>query len=124
MKQATAIFFAFILAFSAGWLVKGWHQDSLELVALKTANEVNNASLKAQQDLASQSARTLENKLEELANVQPPEIRTEIIKPVFTNLCVSDDFVRMYNEAIDSAERTLSGKSTDKMPDDITKVKR
>lgn len=124
MKQATAIFFAFILAFSAGWLVKGWHQDSLELVALKTANEVNNSSLKAQQDLASQSARTLENKLEELANVQPPEIRTEIIKPVFTNLCVSDDFVRMYNEAIDSAERTLSGKSTDKMPDNITKVKR
>ena len=124
MKQATAIFFAFILAFSAGWLVKGWYQDSLELVALKTANEVNNASLKAQQDLASQSALTLENKLEELANVQPPEIRTEIIKPVFTNLCVSDDFVRMYNEAIDSAERTLSGKSTDKMPDDITKVKR
>lgn len=124
MKQAMAIFFAFILAFSAGWLVKGWYQDSLELVALKTANEVNNASLKAQQDLASQSARTLENKLEELANVQPPEIRTEIIKPVFTNLCVSDDFVRMYNEAIDSAERTLSGKSTDKMPDDITKVKR
>ncbi|EMI5435847.1 MULTISPECIES: hypothetical protein [Morganellaceae] len=124
MKQATAIFFAFILAFSAGWLVKGWYQDSLELVALKTANEVNNASLKAQQDLASQSARTLENKLEELANVQPPEIRTEIIKPVFTNLCVSDDFVRMYNEAIDSAERTLSGKSTDKMPDNITKVKR
>lgn len=124
MKQAMAIFFAFILAFSAGWLVKGWHQDSLELVALKTANEVNNASLKAQQDLASQSARTLENKLEELANVQPPEIRTEIIKPVFTNLCVSDDFVRMYNEAIDSAERTLSGKSTDKMPDNITKVKR
>ncbi|MBI6236925.1 hypothetical protein JEP60_04595 [Proteus mirabilis] len=124
MKQATAIFFAFILAFSAGWLVKGWHQDSLELVALKTANEVNNASLKAQQDLASQSARTLENKLEELANVQPPEIRTEIIKPVFTNICVSDDFVRMYNEAIDSAERTLSGKSTDKMPDNITKVKR
>lgn len=123
MKQATAIFFAFVLAFSAGWLVKGWHQDSLELVALKTANEVNNASLKAQQDLASQSARTLENKLEELANVQPPEIRTEIIKPVFTNLCVSDDFVRMYNEAIDSAERTLSGKSTDKMPDNITKVK-
>ncbi|HEK1917765.1 TPA: hypothetical protein ACXIBS_003196 [Proteus mirabilis] len=124
MKQATAIFFAFILAFSAGWLVKGWHQDSLELVALKTANEINNASLKAQQDLASQSARTLENKLEELANVQPTEIRTEIIKPVFTNLCVSDDFVRMYNEAIDSAERTLSGKSTDKMPDNITKVKR
>ena len=124
MKQATAIFFAFILAFSAGWLVKGWYQDSLELVALKTANEVNNASLKAQQDLASQSARTLENKLEELANVQPSEIRTEIIKPVFTNLCVSDDFVRMYNEAIDSAERTLSGKSTDKMPDNITKVKR
>lgn len=124
MKQATAIIFAFILTFCAGWLVKGWHQDSLELVALKTANEVNNASLKARQDLASQSARTLENKLEELANAQPTEIRTEIIKPVFTNLCVSDDFVRMYNEAIDSAERALSGKSTNKMHDNLTKAKR
>lgn len=124
MKQATAFFFAFIFTFGAGWLVKGWHQDSLELVALKTANEVNNASLQAQQNLASQSARTLENKLEALANAQPPEIRTEIIKPVFTNLCVSDDFVRMYNEAIDSAERALSGKSTDKMHDNLTEVKR
>ncbi|NBN74752.1 hypothetical protein [Proteus sp. G2615] len=124
MKQATAIIFAFILTFSAGWLVKGWHQDSLELVALKTANEVNNASLKAQHDLASQSARTLENKLEELANAQPPEIRTEIIKPVFTHLCVSDDFVRMYNEAIDNTERALSGKSTDKMHDNLAEVKR
>lgn len=124
MKQATAIIFAFILTFSAGWLVKGWHQDSLELVALKTANEINNASLKAQHDLASQSARTLENKLEALANAQPTEIRTEIIKPVFTHLCVSDDFVRMYNETTDSAERALSGKSTDKMHDNITKVKR
>lgn len=124
MKQATAIIFAFILTFSAGWLVKGWHQDSLELVALKTANEVNNASLKTQHDLASQSARTLENKLEELANAQPSEIRTEIIKPVFANLCVSDDFVRMYNEATDNTKRALSGKSTDKMHDNITKVKR
>lgn len=124
MKQATVIFFAFILTFSAGWLVKGWHQDSLELVALKTANEVNNASLKAQHDLASQSARMLENKLEELANAQPPEIRTEIIKPVFTNLCVSHDFIRMYNNAIELTERALSGKSTDKMHDNITEVKR
>lgn len=124
MKKATVIFFAFILTFSAGWLVKGWHQDSLELVALKTANEVNNASLKTQHDLASQSARTLENKLEALANAQPPEIRTEIIKPVFTHVCVSDDFVRMYNEAIDSAERALSGKSTDKMHDNLTETKR
>lgn len=124
MKQATAIIFAFILTFGAGWLVKGWHQDSLELVALKTANEVNNASLKARQDLASQSARTLENKLEELANAQPLEIRTEIIKPVFTHVCVSDDFIRMYNEAIDNSQRALSGKSTDKMHDNITKTKR
>ncbi|MDF7391234.1 hypothetical protein NFG39_02350 [Proteus mirabilis] len=124
MKKATAIFFAFILTFSAGWLVKGWHQDSLELVALKTANEVNNASLKAQHDLASQSARTLENKLEALANAQPPEIRTEIIKPVFTHVCVSDDFIRMYNEAINSAERALSGKFTDKMHDNFTETKR
>ncbi|EIS7785400.1 hypothetical protein L0202_004673, partial [Salmonella enterica subsp. enterica serovar Agona] len=52
----------------------------------------------------------LEEQLEALKNAPPREIRTEVVKPVFTNVCLSDDFVRMYNDAVTSTERTLSGK--------------
>ena len=52
----------------------------------------------------------LEDKLEALKNAPPREIRTEVVKPVFTNKCLSDDFVSMYNDAVTSTERTLSGK--------------
>ncbi|ELP5444167.1 hypothetical protein QTT22_002061 [Salmonella enterica] len=34
----------------------------------------------------------------------------KVVKPVFTNVCLSDDFVRMYNDATASTERALSGK--------------
>jgi hypothetical protein len=55
------------------------------------------------------------NKLEALESGRPKEIRTEI-KPVFTNVCVSDEFIRMYNATVDNTERTLSGKPEAKMP--------
>jgi hypothetical protein len=56
----------------------------------------------------------LEDKLEALE--WQTEIRTEILKPVFTNVCVSDEFIRMYNATVDNTERTLSGKPEAKMP--------
>ncbi|EGM4476172.1 hypothetical protein IIL41_004729, partial [Salmonella enterica subsp. enterica serovar Newport] len=60
--------------------------------------------------VARESGRKLEEQLEVLKNAPPREIRTEVVKPVFTNVCLSDDFVRMYNDAVTSTERTLSGK--------------
>ena len=58
----------------------------------------------------------LEDKLEALESGRPKEIRTEILKPVFTNVCVSDEFIRMYNATVENTERTLSGKPEAKMP--------
>jgi hypothetical protein len=52
----------------------------------------------------------LEDKLEALESGRP-EIRTEILKPVFTNVCVSDEFIRMYNATVDNTERTLIRKT-------------
>ncbi|MCX0230655.1 hypothetical protein NMW17_17655 [Escherichia coli] len=69
-----------------------------------------NESRKVMQGIASDSARVLEDKLEALKNVAPREIRTEILKPVFTNRCLSDEFVSMYNSAAAGTERALSGK--------------
>jgi hypothetical protein len=67
------------------------------------------------QGIASDSARELEDKLEALRNAQPREIRTEVLKPVFTNRCLSDEFVSMYNSAVAGTERALSGKPENTM---------
>lgn len=98
------------LAFVWGWLTADWRRDSLELAINSAAQVAGNKSQKAMLEIASESARGLEDKLEALENGRPKEIRTEILKPVFTNVCVSDDFIRMYNATVENTERTLSGK--------------
>ena len=104
------------LAFVWGWLTADWRRDSLELAINSAAQVAGNKSRKAMQEIASESARGLEDKPEALESGRPKEIRTEILKPVFTNVCVSDDFIRMYNATVDNTERTLSGKPEAKMP--------
>ncbi|MDR6350695.1 hypothetical protein [Pantoea sp. SORGH_AS_0659] len=99
------------LAFWAGWTGANWQRDSVELVAERAAGLAADKARSQLQGVASESARALEVKLEELKGAIPDGLRTEVVKPVFTNVCVSDDFVRMYNEASEKAERTLSGKS-------------
>ncbi|MGK4355002.1 hypothetical protein [Enterobacter cloacae] len=104
------------LAFVWGWLTADWRRDSLELAINSAAQVAGNKSQKAMLEIASESARELEDKLEALESGRPKEIRTEILKPVFTNVCVSDDFIRMYNATVENTERTLSGKPEAKMP--------
>lgn len=105
-----------IAAFIAGWKVAGWQRDSTALIIERAAQSAGNNALKEMQKLSGQSARSLEAQLEALKDATPQEIHTEIIKPVFTNVCVSDDFIRMYNAAAENTERALSGKPENKMP--------
>lgn len=114
MSRAT--FWALLIGLAAGWFCRGWYQDSLQLIVERAASAAGNKSRVEMQGIASASGRALENKLEAMRDAQPKEIRREIIKPVFTNVCVSDDFVRMYNDAGAAAERALSGKSADEVP--------
>ncbi|WP_336819383.1 hypothetical protein [Cedecea sp. MMO-103] len=95
-----------VLAFVAGWRVAGWQRDSVDLAIRNTAA----ATGKQLATIASTSGRQMEEKLEAIKNAQPREIRTEVVKPVFTSVCLSDDFVRMYNDAAARTERALSGK--------------
>lgn len=104
------------LAFVWGWLTADWRRDSLELAINSAAQVAGDKSRRAMMDIASESARGLEDKLEALESGRPKEIRTEILKPVFTNVCVSDDFIRMYNATAENIERTLSGKPEAKVP--------
>lgn len=95
-----------LVAFIGGWKAASWQRDSVELAINRTATATGNQLA----DVASASGRNLEEKLEALKNAPPREIRTEVVKPVFTNVCLSADFVRMYNDAAASTERALSGK--------------
>lgn len=115
-KQLVIATLALLVAFAAGWQVNTWYSDSLELVISNAAHAAGEASRVAGERVASESGRRLEEKLEALRDAQPVEIRTEVVKPVFTNVCVSADFVSLYNAAAAKAERALSGKSVNQMP--------
>lgn len=104
------------LAFLAGWTGAEWKRDSIELVAERAAGIAADRARDQLQGVASESARQLENKLEELKGAIPAGIRAELDKPVFSNDCLSDDYFRLYNTASENAEHTLSGKSKNKMP--------
>lgn len=112
-KQLALIITLLICAFGAGWKVNGLYHDSLALTAQKVADKTR-LNL---EEISSQSGKRLETILEGIANAAPREIRTEIIKPVFTNVCVSDEFISMYNETVENIERELSRKPAKKMLD-------
>lgn len=119
-KQLALIFTLLATAFGAGWWVNGLYHDSLQLVVEQAAKEAGDTARLESQAISRESARRLENQLEGFANAAPKEIRTEIIKPVFTNVCVSPEFVSMYNASATRIERELSGKPTHKMLGNIT----
>lgn len=119
-KQLALIMTLLLCAFGAGWKVNGLYHDILELTAQKVADKTR-LNL---EEISSQSGQRLETKLEGIANAAPREIRTEIIKPVFTNICVSDEFVSMYNKTLDIIGRELSGKPAKKMLDRNPEVDR
>ncbi|ALX92734.1 hypothetical protein AV650_03790 [Serratia fonticola] len=71
------------------------------------------------QGVSSESARVLDAKLQDIhSNEIHTErlIHTETIKPVFTNVCATDEYVRLFNEGVERAERILSGKPVSEVP--------
>ncbi|WP_408672919.1 hypothetical protein [Xenorhabdus koppenhoeferi] len=120
----TLYFFIVALAFGTGWQVNDYYRDSLALKITQTAAETAKKIRQDLQAISSASARQLEEKLEGIAHAAPREIRTEVVKPVFTAVCVSPEFVRLYNETADNIERTLSGKPADNMSGQITETDR
>ncbi|CAI2062814.1 Uncharacterised protein [Serratia quinivorans] len=125
MAQAKPFIVLALLAamFWAGWFTAGLYSDSQQLVIERAATAGAEKSRRYTEHMAGESARLLENKLAELsANETHTErvIRTEVVKPVFSNVCATADYVRLFNAATDSAERTLSGQFVGPMPGNAT----
>lgn len=115
MRELLPAVLLLIAAWWLGWTMHGESQAKIELAISQVAT-ANRVQVEA---IAGTSARQLENKLTELrANEVHTErlIRTEIIKPVFSTVCATDDYVRLFNASAESAERTLSGKPVDPLP--------
>lgn len=105
----------FAAVFYIGWIAHGWHNAKLELAASQSAEKTRVIVTEATR----QSGQVLEAKLAELKANEihtEREIRTEIIKPVFSNVCATDESVRVFNQSVDQAERTISGKPADIVP--------
>ncbi|MCW2257138.1 hypothetical protein M2263_003229 [Providencia alcalifaciens] len=105
-----------IASFGAGWQSANWQRDSVELVIQQAAKAAGDKATQETLKVSSESSEKLEQQLEDIRNAPPKEIRTEIIKPVFTNVCLSPEFVSMYNDTAERIERTLSGQSIKKVP--------
>lgn len=70
-------------------------------------------------DISTASAQRLEDRLKELRADETrvgTHFTREIIKPVFSNVCASDEYVRLFNETSDAAARTLSGSAYPDVP--------
>lgn len=102
--------------FGAGWKTANWQRDSVEFAITQAANKAGEQSRQAMQQIASQSGQRLERQLEAIRNAPNKEIYRELVKPVFTNVCLSAEFVSLYNTAVENTERILSGKPEKEMP--------
>lgn len=111
-----AIVGVLVATFAAGWQGANWQRDSVELAITQAANKAGEQSRQAMQQIASQSGQRLESQLEAIRNAPNKEIYRELVKPVFTNVCLSAEFVSLYNTAIENTERILSGKPEKEMP--------
>lgn len=100
---------AVLTSFAAGWIVGDWRRDSVELVIQQAAKAAGDKATQQTLKVSSESSEKLEQQLEDIRNAPPKEIRTEIVKPIFTNVCLSPEFVSMYNDTAERIERTLSG---------------
>lgn len=115
MRNLLGLLLILIAAMSAGWQAHDWHDAKLKLADSETAEQTRQIVA----ELTRQSGEALEVKIAELRGNEihtEKVIRTEIIKPVFSNVCASDDYVRLFNESAEQAERTLSGKPADALP--------
>ncbi|MEH0833311.1 hypothetical protein [Pectobacterium cacticida] len=115
MNKPWLIVVVLLTVFAAGWQVANWQRDSTELTIATAAKAAGEASRQATQDIASQSGQKLESQLEAIRNAPNKEIYREIVKPVFTNVCLSDEFVSLYNASVERTERALSGKPEKEM---------
>lgn len=99
MLSTTKLWLLSILtAFGGGWIVHGWHADSLDLVATKAAQASAGASIWREASTA-QSIETALARLRANEKVIYRESVKLVDRPVYHNVCLDPDGLRIINAA-------------------------
>lgn len=85
------------LSFIGGYTVANWHNDSLDLVAEKAAKKTSDNFQVNQTQIADNVQKSLDDWRKSNVIVQE-KITREKLQPVFTNVCSTDEYVRLFNE--------------------------
>lgn len=91
------------IGFLGGWKTEAWRNDSLELEARNKATEKFKRDEK-RVDVAAEGHEQFKAK-EEIRYVEITKTVTRLVdRPVYRNVCVDDDGVRLLNDAIAGRE--------------------
>lgn len=104
-----SVIIGLIVGGAAGWQLDRTIEGHLDKAILASETERQRLI----NDISTASAEALEGRLLALHEnevVVEKHFTTEIIKPVFTHVCATDEYVRLFNESSEAAERALSGK--------------
>lgn len=114
--RALAVVAGFVIAAGTGWLSRGWFEDAQRLTEERAAQLLADAALDREADIAG----IVENRLAELdasERVIDRGIIREIQKPIYRNVCLGADAVRLLNDAAAGRSPDSTEPQT-QMPDD------
>lgn len=103
--HAAAALASLVLGFTGGWWVQGWRHDSFELERQQTARESQRLAARAA-DAASE--RHEADKAALRAEFKPiyKEVEVVVQKPVYRNVCLDADGLRLLERALRSPGAT------------------
>ncbi len=102
-----------VVSFGAGMVVSNWHHDSLELVAQKAAKKSADSFQSDQAQIADGVQKSLDEWRQNNVIIQE-KITREKLQPVFNTVCVTDDYVRLFNEQTNSKSTSRTVKPSAK----------
>lgn len=83
---------------ASGWVARGWHQDSLELVAERSAIAATAAQAAVQAEHAQRFESFLRENAKHVTRIEKESIKL-VDRPVYRNICIDDDGLRIINAA-------------------------
>lgn len=98
-----------VISFIGGYTVSNWHHDSIDLVAEKAAKKASDQFQVDQTQIADNVQKSLDDWRKSNVIVQE-KITREKLQPVFSNVCVTDDYIGMFNEQTNKFSSSGSGK--------------
>jgi len=85
-------------AATAGWSARGWFEDAQRLTEERAARLVADAAMHRESDIAADVEQRLAA-LGDNERIIDRGIIREIEKPIYRNVCLGDDAVRLLNDA-------------------------